>query len=85
MEEIKISIGEDMRIAIDLDQTIFNRRTGEMTGKTQINKWYDKGHEITIYTARQDTNYSTIKALLDYAGIKFTRLICGKPSYDLLI
>lgn len=56
-----------------------------MRGKEVINKWHDKGYEITIFTARQDTEYSTLKALLDYVGIKFDRLICGKPSYDLLI
>ena len=74
-----------MRIAIDFDQTIFNRRTGEMDGKDKINNWHDEGYEITIFTSRPDTEFSTIEAQLNKEGICFDRIICGKPMYDLLI
>ena len=73
------------RICIDFDQTIFDRRTGEMSGAGIINEWFLDGNEITIFTSRADTDYSTIKKLLDDAKIKYTRIICGKPMYDILI
>ena len=55
-----------------------------------INKYYDEGHTITIYTARGSKTkinyYELTKSQLELWGVKFHNLIVGeKPVYDLLI
>lgn len=76
-----------MRIAIDFDMTIFNKKTGQVDQKLtqKINNLYKEGHEITIYTTRADDNYSTVKAILNLAKVKYTRIVCGKVQYDVLL
>jgi CMP-N,N'-diacetyllegionaminic acid synthase len=62
-----------------------------------INKLYDQGHYIIIFTARymgrnNDNIYKakkegynlTLKQLKDW-GVKFDNLIFGKPSFDMII
>jgi len=74
-----------MRICIDFDDTIFARNGKIIFGaKEIINKWYEK-NQITIFTNRPDYHYHTVKGILDLAKIKYHRIICGKPSYDLFI
>jgi len=76
-----------MRIAIDFDMTVFNKKTGQIDNKLaqKINQLFDSSHEITIYTTRADDNYSTVKAILDLAKVKYTRIVCGKVQYDVLL
>lgn len=76
-----------MRIAIDFDETIFDRRKACIIpgARETINDWGCSGHEITVFTNRPDYDYSTIKKILDGEKIIYDRLICGKPSYDLFI
>ena len=55
-----------------------------------INKYFDEGHSITIYTARGTISkinyYNLTKSQLDSWGVKHHSLIVGeKPVYDLLI
>lgn len=75
-----------MRIAIDFDDTIFDKKErAPMKGAVKyINELY-KQNEITIYTNRPDYQYPDVEAMLKAWGIKYHRIICGKPSYDLLI
>jgi hypothetical protein len=56
----------------------------------KINDLYDKGHEITYYTARGSVTgidwYDTTKKQLDEWGCKYHELSVGeKPHYDLLV
>jgi hypothetical protein len=76
-----------MRIAIDFDETVFDRRLAQVIPGAvfRINEWSKQGHEITIFTNRPDYEYSTVQAILDAALIDYDRLICGKPSYDVFI
>jgi len=76
-----------MRIASDFDMTIFNKKIGQIDQKLakKINELFEAGHEITIYTTRADDNYSTVKAILELGKVKFTRIICGKAQYDILL
>jgi len=75
-----------MRIAIDFDMTIFDKKTGKIMqdAKEVINGWKEDDNEITIFSSRPDYENSTIRGILKASGIKFDRIICGKPSYDIL-
>jgi len=75
------------RIAIDFDDTIFNKlKRAPMEGAIKaINQMYEDGHQITIFTNRPDYQYPDVEAMLKAWGIKYHRIICGKPSYDRLI
>jgi hypothetical protein len=50
-----------------------------------INQMSDDGHEVTIFTNRPDYMYPDVEAMLKAWGIKYHRIICGKPSYDIFI
>ena len=54
-----------------------------------INKKYDEGHQITLFTSRgtssgEDWFSFTLQQVKDW-GIKFHSLKLGKPAYDLFI
>lgn len=63
----------------------------------KINYLYEKGHKIIIFTARYmgrsnekkslaiKLGYSLTKKQLHKWGVRYDRLIFGKPSYDLFI
>ena len=62
-----------------------------------INKLYDEGHYILIYTSRfmgrnndnislaKKEGYKFTKNQLKAWGLKFNKLLMGKPSYDIII
>jgi histidinol phosphatase-like enzyme len=62
-----------------------------------INKLYDQGHYIIIFTARymgrnkenillaKKQGYNFTNAQLKNWGLKFHKLIFGKPSFDVLV
>ena len=62
-----------------------------------INYLYDKGFKILIYTARfmgrnndnvkkaRKQGYKFTKMQLDSWGLKYSKLILGKPSYDIFV
>jgi|TARA_R100000030_G_scaffold43373_2_gene32729 hypothetical protein len=89
-----------MRIFVDIDETICFYEGVERLGYKnaiphyvnidKINKLYDKGNEITYWTARGSYSgidyYELTKAQLNEWGCKYTHLSVGeKPNYDLLI
>jgi hypothetical protein len=45
----------------------------------QINKWYDEGHIITFFTAREEKDRQVTIDWLDRNGFKYNGLIMGKP------
>lgn len=82
-----------MRLIIDLDGTIcseertFSRSMAvpkEHSVET-INRLYDKGHTIIIYSARTWMEYEMTVDWLTKHGIKFHQLILGKPIGDFWI
>ena len=73
------------------------RRSRYKLAIKKINKLYDNGHKIIIFTARfmgrtnndfikaKELGYnSTLKQLKNW-DLKFHKLIFGKPSFDLLV
>ncbi len=85
-----------MKIYVDIDETIF--KTEGMDYKESkpikknieiVNKLYDDGHDITIWTARGtvsglDWSDLTTKQLKKF-GVKYHNLEFGKPAFDLFI
>ena len=45
----------------------------------QINKWYDEGHIITFFTARESKDREITLKWLDNNGFKYHGLIMDKP------
>lgn len=86
-----------MIVYVDLDNTLcITNGTDYENSKPivkridYINRYYDEGHNITIYTARGSKTkinyYELTKSQLELWGVKFHNLIVGeKPVYDLLI
>tara|TARA_B100001059_G_C17838451_1_gene590055 strand:+ start:5693 stop:6358 length:666 start_codon:yes stop_codon:yes gene_type:complete len=85
-----------MNIFVDLDNTLCETQDSNYTESKPINERIDKvnklkddGNKITIWTARGQTSgidYTelTKKQLTDW-GIRYDKLLMGKPSYDLYI
>ena len=75
-----------MRIAIDFDDTIFNKKTrAPMENAVDAINKLARDNEITIFTNRPDYQYPDVEAMMIAWGIRYDRIICGKPSYDLFI
>ena len=63
----------------------------------KINELFNKGHKIILFTARfmgrtqqskkksHKLGYNLTKKQLSTWGVKYNKLIMGKPSYDLII
>ena len=86
-----------MIYCIDIDGTICNKITNQEYHKAKpfkemikkINKLYDEGNIIKMFTARgmgsgKDFQELTYKQLVDW-GVRFHILIMGKPNADLYI
>jgi hypothetical protein len=82
-----------LKIVIDLDGTILEERTIKEKPKAiplpgavnAVNKLYEMGHVIIIYSARPDSDLELISEQLDKYGIKYHRLVLGKPTGDIFI
>lgn len=79
-----------MRLIIDMDGTIcteektFSRSLAKpKEGAVEsINRLYDQGHTIIIYSARTWMEYEMTSVWLKNHGVKFHQLIMGKPIGD---
>ena len=81
-----------MKLVFDLDGTICEERSvferslaKPIEGALEfVNKAYDCGEHIIIFTARGWAEYNMTYAWLKENGFKFHQLICGKPIADIL-
>jgi len=85
-----------MRYAFDIDNTLVFTVGNDYANSQPIqrrinavNKLYDEGHTIYLFTARgsaSGTDYTelTKKQMQDF-GIKHHRIITGKPDVDLFV
>jgi len=92
------------KICVDLDgvichtkKNLYNISKPNFKVIKIINKLYDKGHFILIYTARymgrnndsvslaKKEGYKLTKYQLKKWGLKYNKLLLGKPSYDIII
>ncbi len=84
-----------MRYCFDIDGTICTTNCHYKDAKPYqqaidwINKKYDEGHEITLFTSRGSLSGEewfdfTLKQVESW-GIKYHSLKLGKPAYDLFV
>lgn len=82
-----------MQLIIDLDGTIcteekmFSRSLAKPIEKAvdSVNKLYEEGHTIIIYSARLWIEYEMTFHWLTTNGVKFHQLVMGKPQGDVWI
>jgi len=76
-----------MRVAIDFDDTLMDKASGEMIegADTALHGLKHQGHEILIFTTRPDYDRGMIKGWLEAHDVPFDSIQCGKPSYHVLI
>tara|TARA_R100001510_G_C7596702_1_gene164553 strand:+ start:558 stop:872 length:315 start_codon:yes stop_codon:yes gene_type:complete len=85
-----------MKIFVDIDETIFNTKKTDYNSSKPIkknidivNKLYDEGHHITMWTARGavsgiDWRVLTEQQLKDF-GVKYHELRLDKPFFDIFV
>lgn len=82
-----------LKIVIDLDGTILEEKNTKEKPEAKplpgavdaVNKLYEMGHVIIIYSARAGSNLElTLKQLNEY-GIKYHHLVLDKPVGDIFI
>jgi len=86
-----------MKYCFDLDETIcitpatrnYSESLPHIDVVNKINNLFDDGHHITIFTARGGSSgidyYDMTNEQMKRWGLKFHRLICKKPDYDIFI
>ena len=82
-----------LKIVIDLDGTILEEKTVKERPKAiplpgavdAVNKLYEMGHVIIIYSARPESDLELVSEQLERYGIKYHHLILGKPAGDIFI
>ena len=82
--------------AFDLDGTLCSLTAGDYKMAipfderiSHVNNLHDSGHTVIIFTARGSTSGRDLHALtteqLNSWGVKFDRLVMGKPHFDILV
>ena len=87
-----------LNIWIDIDDTICDYIGSSMLYEQAIpnnrrigivNKLYDQGHHITLWTGRGTLSgidwYDLTKQQVDAWGVKYHELKMGKPAFDILV
>lgn len=89
-------IGELKTFAFDIDGTLCTLTGGDYKSALpftdrvdHVNKLFDQGHHIKLFTARGATSGKDFTQLtknqLDEWGVKYNEVIFGKPHADLFI
>lgn len=75
-----------MKLIIDIDGVIFKNRVEEIKNASKsINRLYQKGHRIILFTARYKCDSKKTKGQLKELGIKYHKIIFNKPLGDYYI
>lgn len=82
-----------MKIGVDIDGTLTNETKGwDYENRTPnipmiewVNKHYDEGDFIELFTARLGIDKKTTKEWLKKHGVKYNNLVFNKPKYDLYV
>lgn len=67
---------------VDIDQTTIKPFPGAVEA---VNKMFDEGHVVVIWTGRSWTKYQMTEKWLKDNGFKFTQILMGKPIANLII
>ena len=87
---------DPIKYYVDIDNTVFSTPGMDYESAEpilervkKINELYDAGHTVVMYTARGSVTGIDHRQLtlsqLDSCGIKYHRLLMGKPPFDILI
>lgn len=85
-----------MHIAVDLDgiltietegfgDEVYANRTPNLKNIEAINKLHDRGHTITIFTARFSVDYIVTVYWLKQYNVKYHDIVFNKLQYDAMI
>ena len=64
---------------------IYSRRTPNLTMIDNVNKLYNKGHMIILWTSRFEEDRKVTEEWLKKHNIKYHKLVMDKMYYDYLI
>jgi len=87
---------ERLNVYVDIDGTIcesvglgYDKATPIQKAIDKVNKMYDQGHVVTLYTARGTVTGKNWRFLtqdqLKAWGVKYSELKFGKPDWDIYI
>lgn len=82
-----------MRYGFDIDGVItietewhdYKKRTPNLPMIKTINKLYDKGHSISLFSSRYEADRTDTFVWLKKHGVKYHHLYLGKPKFDIYI
>jgi uncharacterized HAD superfamily protein len=82
-----------MIIGVDIDGTLtleeeghdYNNRTPDTKVINKINKKYEEGHTIILFSSRWESDREVTKRWMKRYGVKYHALILGKPKFDLYV
>ena len=74
--DIDGTVGEDIK---NENSHLYASAEVYKDAKTMINKWYDEGHHITFFTARESKDRLVTTTWLDENGFKYHGLVMDKP------
>ncbi len=82
-----------LKIVIDLDGTILEEKPIKEKARAvplpeaveAVNRLYEMGHVIIIYSARGDHDLELTLGQLSRFGVKYHHLVLGKPRGDIFI
>ena len=82
-----------LRYGIDIDGVLTNEtdgwnydsRTPNLKMIDKVNRMFNKGHYIMLFSARMKCDKAVTKEWLKRHGVKYNELILGKPKFDLYI
>lgn len=81
-----------MRICVDIDGVLtvetkgvpYSKRTPNEVNIAKVNQLFDSGFQIILYSARYESDREVTKQWLRRYGVKYSKLLLGKPKYDFI-
>jgi len=85
-----------LKIYVDIDGTltvetegfgdeVYRSRTPRHEIINRVNQLFDQGNPIVLWTSRKPIDRKVTIEWLKTNGVKFNKLILGKPTYDLYV
>ena len=79
------AIDIDGTLTIETDGWKYSERTPNLKRIRGVNKLYNEGHRIVLFTARYAVDKEITEQWLELHGVLYHELILGKIQYDAII